>query len=175
MLRTVSPKVHSVLLVSNAAIEAEETLQQLEQERKASEDLRSRVALAEKEASDGAAKSKDLVSRASTLEDKCKEQVRLFEGRCKLPFMALTPILQERELQLTKGAVEDYKAEAEQAARRVRELEEQIESDDRAERAEAALQNVQDRATELELQLSKLKQVCTSLDLYYNNISLTHV
>ena len=62
-------------------------------------------------------------------------------------------------MQLTKGAVEDHRAEAEEASRRVRELEEQIQSDDRAERAEAALQNVQDRATELELQLSKLKQV----------------
>ena len=62
-------------------------------------------------------------------------------------------------MQLTKGAVEDHRAEAEEASRRVRELEEQIQSDDRAERAEAALQNVQERATELELQLSKLKQV----------------
>lgn len=39
------------------------------------------------------------------------------------------------------------------------ELEEQIESDDRAERLEATLQNTQDRADELEFQISKLQQV----------------
>lgn len=41
----------------------------------------------------------------------------------------------------------------------MRELEEQIESDDRAERLEATLQNTQDRADELAFQLSKLQQV----------------
>ena len=61
--------------VSHALIEADETLQQLEKERKASQELRARVAAAEREASDGAVKSKELVARASALEDKCKEQV----------------------------------------------------------------------------------------------------
>ena len=42
---------------------------------------------------------------------------------------------------------------------KVRELEEQIESDDRAERLEETLKNTQDRADELEFQLSKLRQV----------------
>ena len=42
----------------------------------------------------------------------------------------------------------------------MRELEEQIESDDRAERLEVELQHTQDRAAELEFQVSKLKQVC---------------
>ena len=74
-------------------------------------------------------------------------------------------------MQLTKGAVEDHRAEAEEASRRVRELEEQIQSDDRAERAEAALQNVQNRATELELQLSKLKQVY----LVLNSLTMHHL
>lgn len=39
------------------------------------------------------------------------------------------------------------------------ELQEQIERDDRAERLEATLQNTQDRADELEFQISKLQQV----------------
>jgi myosin protein heavy chain len=41
----------------------------------------------------------------------------------------------------------------------VRELKEQIQSDDRLERAENSLKNTQNRADELEFQLSKLKQV----------------
>ena len=55
--------------------------------------------------------------------------------------------------------LEELRSQSEQYQRRVRELEEQIESDDRAERLEATLQNTQDRAAELEFQVSKLKQV----------------
>lgn len=46
--------------------------------------------------------------------------------------------------------------------RKVRELEEQMQSDDRVERLENSLKNMQDRADELEFQLSKLKPVNTS-------------
>jgi hypothetical protein len=42
----------------------------------------------------------------------------------------------------------------------IRELQERIQSDDRVSELEASLQNVQDRASELEFQLSKSKQVC---------------
>lgn len=56
-------------------------------------------------------------------------------------------------------------------------MEEQIESDDRAERLEVELQHTQDRAAELEFQVSKLKQViysfCTSSLLFANNFSGT--
>jgi bacterioferritin (cytochrome b1) len=51
------------------------------------------------------------------------------------------------------------KHEAEQHQHRVRELEEQIQSDGRVERLENSLKNTQDRADELEFQLSKLRQV----------------
>ncbi len=44
----------------------------------------------------------------------------------------------------------------------IRELQERIQSDDRVSELEASLQNVQDRASELEFQLSKSKQVCRS-------------
>ncbi|KAH8835670.1 hypothetical protein DL96DRAFT_1702640 [Flagelloscypha sp. PMI_526] len=47
--------------------------------------------------------------------------------------------------------------------RREKELEEHIQSDDRAEKLEASLKNTQDRADELEFQLSKLKQTYTTL------------
>jgi myosin protein heavy chain len=52
----------------------------------------------------------------------------------------------------------------------VRELKEQIQSDDRLERAENSLKNTQNRADELEFQLSKLKQV--NLDSALVTISL---
>ena len=42
----------------------------------------------------------------------------------------------------------------------IRELQERIQSDDRVGELEASLQNVQDRASELEFQLSKSNQVC---------------
>ncbi|KAG6846055.1 hypothetical protein H0H87_006419 [Tephrocybe sp. NHM501043] len=64
----------------------------------------------------------------------------------------------ERELQITTSSLNDLTEEAERHLRRVRELEEQIQSDDRVERLENSLKNTQDRADELEFQLSKLKQ-----------------
>ncbi|KAG0707550.1 hypothetical protein DFH29DRAFT_1055563 [Suillus ampliporus] len=70
---------------------------------------------------------------------------------------------QERELQLLNASLEEVRSTSEQHQQRVRELEEQIESDDRAERLEESLKNTQDRAEELEFQLSKLKQACSCL------------
>lgn len=66
---------------------------------------------------------------------------------------------QERELQLTHGTLNDLRSQAEQHQRKVQELEEQIQSDDRVERLEDSLKNTQERADELDFQLSKLKQV----------------
>jgi len=54
----------------------------------------------------------------------------------------------------------------------IRELQERIQSDDRVGELEASLQNVQDRASELEFQLSKSKQVCRP---WYLLESATHV
>lgn len=56
----------------------------------------------------------------------------------------------------------DFKQEAEQYQRRLRELEESIQNDNRIERLEGSLKNTQDRSDELEFQLIKLKQVCPS-------------
>jgi hypothetical protein len=54
----------------------------------------------------------------------------------------------------------------EKLLRKVRELEEQMQSDDRVERLENSLKNMQDRADELEFQLSKLKPVNILLSLF---------
>jgi len=61
-------------------------------------------------------------------------------------------------LQLLNASLEEARSASEQHQRLARELEEQIQSDDRAERLEESLKNTQDHAEELEFQLSKLKQ-----------------
>lgn len=72
-------------------------------------------------------------------------------------------LFQERELQLLNASLAEVRSSSEQHQQRVRELEEQIESDDRAERLEESLKNSQNRSEELEFQLSKLKQACCCL------------
>ncbi|KAI0043528.1 hypothetical protein FA95DRAFT_374433 [Auriscalpium vulgare] len=115
----------------------------LAEERAASQRLRAHAEQLETAATSNAARIEDLSHRTKELGDQHRDQ--------------------GRELQLTKGSAEEYKANAERYLRRVRELEDQIQSDDRVERLEASLQNVQDRASELEFQLSKLKQAHASL------------
>ena len=75
---------------------------------------------------------------------------------------------QERELLLTNGMVDDLRGGVDQHQRRVRELEEHIQSDNRAEKLEESLRNTQERADEFEFQLSKLKQVCYSVGSLLN-------
>jgi predicted RNase H-like nuclease (RuvC/YqgF family) len=67
--------------------------------------------------------------------------------------------MQERQLQLSTVAATESRKEAEDANRRLQELTEQIQTDDRVERLEQSLKHSQDRADELEFQLSKLRQV----------------
>ncbi|KAI6047987.1 hypothetical protein EDC04DRAFT_2620849 [Pisolithus marmoratus] len=70
---------------------------------------------------------------------------------------------QDREIQLRKAELDELQVTCDQHQQRVRELEEQIENDDRADRLEVSLKNTQDRADELEFRLSKLKQDHNSL------------
>ncbi|KAH7886174.1 hypothetical protein F5I97DRAFT_1809631, partial [Phlebopus sp. FC_14] len=70
---------------------------------------------------------------------------------------------QEREIQLRRAELDELQDTSAQYQQKVRELEEQIESDDRADLLEVSLKNTQDRADELEFQLTKLKQVHASL------------
>ncbi|KAK0466295.1 uncharacterized protein EV420DRAFT_1617576 [Desarmillaria tabescens] len=69
----------------------------------------------------------------------------------------------ESELQLSHAASSNLQKEVDDYKRRLRELEEQIQSDDRAEKLEITLKNTQDRSDELEFQLSKLKQAHATL------------
>ncbi|KAI0692962.1 hypothetical protein BC835DRAFT_1276803 [Cytidiella melzeri] len=64
----------------------------------------------------------------------------------------------ERELHALNTTVGELRTQSAKYQRRIRELEEQIDSDDRAERLEETLRNTQNRADELEFQVSKLQQ-----------------
>jgi len=72
----------------------------------------------------------------------------------------IKPYAQERQLQIISASSSELRKEADGTQRKLRELEEQIQSDDRVERLESSLKHTQDRADELEFQLTKLKQVC---------------
>lgn len=67
--------------------------------------------------------------------------------------------MQERQLQVAAIEVENSRKASDEFQRCIRELEEQIQADDRVERLEVSLKNTQDRADELEFQLAKVKQV----------------
>jgi uncharacterized protein YoxC len=96
--------------------------------------------------------------KEKAIAERCKEQVILLS----FPFQAQgCPHLryQERQLQYANASASNSRKETEKLLRKVRELEEQMQSDDRVERLENSLKNMQDRADELEFQLSKLKPV----------------
>lgn len=104
-------------------------------------------------------KSQSLDERVKDLESSSsKLNMQLQEALVRERDLAEKSRDQERELQLLNASLEEVRSTSEQHRQRVRELEEQIESDDRAERLEESLKNTQDRAEELEFQLSKLKQ-----------------
>lgn len=68
--------------------------------------------------------------------------------------------MKERQLQVASASAADSRKTADDLQRRLRDLEEQIQADDRVERLEQSLKHTQDRADELEFQLTKVKQVC---------------
>lgn len=108
-------------------------------------------------------KSQSLDERVEDLESSSsKLNTQLQEALIRERDLAEKSRDQERELQLLNASLEEVRSASEQHRQRVRELEEQIESDDRAERLEESLKNTQDRAEELEFQLSKLKQTLAS-------------
>jgi len=67
--------------------------------------------------------------------------------------------VKERQLQVASASAADSRKTADDLQRRLRDLEEQIQADDRVERLEQSLKHTQDRADELEFQLTKVKQV----------------
>lgn len=77
---------------------------------------------------------------------------------CLVVGFTYAPLKQERQLQLANVTINELREEASQHRQKARELQEQISNDDRVEKLEASLKNTQNRADELEFQLSKLTQ-----------------
>lgn len=71
---------------------------------------------------------------------------------------------QERQLHIANASATEARKDAERYERNLKELEDQIQNDDRLERVETSLKNSQERADELEFQLSKVKHVSNRLD-----------
>ncbi|KAF8204325.1 hypothetical protein K438DRAFT_556230 [Mycena galopus ATCC 62051] len=122
----------------------------LAEERRIAKELDEHVRRLRTEAGEATVRIQQSESKEKELAEKCREQ--------------------ERELQHANASIHDSKKEAERHQKAVRELREQIQSDDRLERAETSLKNTQNRADELESQLSKLRQV-VSLGLLIFTVS----
>ncbi|THH26312.1 hypothetical protein EUX98_g7879 [Antrodiella citrinella] len=127
-----------VVRLQSAESDLTETSKLLEVERSRAERLQGNVHQLETQSREYSARVDELSTKERELTDKTRDQ--------------------ERDLKLLNGTAAELRSQANNYQRRVRELEEQIESDDRAERLEATLQHTQDRAAELEFQVSKLKQ-----------------
>ncbi|ESK96220.1 hypothetical protein Moror_7210 [Moniliophthora roreri MCA 2997] len=113
----------------------------------------------EEEFTEEQAKVRDLEQQVETLRAHVQEtSTRNQQLQTKEKELTEKSREQERLLQIANNSVASLRKESESYQRRVKELEEQIESDDRAEKLEASLKNTQDHADELEFQLSKLKQ-----------------
>lgn len=118
----------------------------------------------------------DLTRRVTELEKSYNEAsvavTRLSEKEKELSERSETT---DRELRLSKQTASDLKAQLTQQRQRVRQLEEQIEGDDRVEQMEKSMKGLQDRAESLEFQLNKAKQVagfgsCQSTLTKYQNL-----
>ncbi|KAG8862724.1 hypothetical protein FRB96_000734 [Tulasnella sp. 330] len=117
---------------------SQQTEKQLEESRAATESLNERVAQLERECAEAQHISSNLRETSSNMSERAHNA--------------------ERELEITKRGVTDLKTQLSQQRARVRQLEEQIEQDDRVEQIERSMKGAQDRAESLEFQLSKLKQ-----------------
>ena len=133
----------------------------LEAERIKTDDFSNDIQKLQKEAQASSERAQQSLEKEKALADRCKEQVVL------LSFVPFSSCFfnhiryQERQLQYATASASDSRNEMEKLQRELRELEEQMQSDDRVERLENSLKHLRDRADELEFQLSKLKLVKT--------------
>lgn len=128
----------------------------LEAERMKTNDFSNEIQKLEKDVQTLSERTQQSMEKEKALAERYKEQVILLS----FPFQACPHLrYQERQLQYANASASDSRKEMEKLLRKLRELEEQMQSDDRVERLENSLKNMQDRADELEFQLSKLKPV----------------
>ncbi|KIL71612.1 hypothetical protein M378DRAFT_174842 [Amanita muscaria Koide BX008] len=122
----------------------------LADERKKTSGLTVQVAQLQSDHQAASHKLQLLVITEKDLKEKCKDQ--------------------ERQLQLANGSIAEFRTGFEDSQRRVKELEEQISSDDRVEQLEESLKNTHDRAEELEFRLSELRQLKATLKTDYDEL-----
>lgn len=137
-------------------VELQETTKYLEEERAKADELHDTVQRLETEGRESSEKIVRLTASERSLTDKTRDQASLLSTERRIK---TNHSMQERELHEVNIALNELRSQSEQHQRRARELEEQMQNDDRVERLEATLQDTQDRAAELEFQVSKLKQV----------------
>ena len=118
--------------------------------------LRKELARVEKEREQLSAQAKDYNTQNTQLLAKLREKV--WYTTVFLCIFNLTPV-QDRDLLAVRTELEKSQSKIENSERRTKELEEQIQNDDRVETLEAKVKNSQDRAEEVSFQLSKMKQV----------------
>jgi predicted nucleic acid-binding Zn-ribbon protein len=67
--------------------------------------------------------------------------------------------LKERDLDISKSDATSAQQKADELASKLRDLQEQIQADDRAEKLEISLKGLQERSSSLESQLARVRQV----------------
>jgi predicted nucleic acid-binding Zn-ribbon protein len=81
--------------------------------------------------------------------------------------------LKERDLDISKSDATNARQKADELATKLRDLQEQIQADDRAEKLEISLKGLQERSSSLESQLARVRQVIWTR-VYAFNAYLTH-
>lgn len=72
-------------------------------------------------------------------------------------------MIKERDLDISRSDTTSAQEKANELATKLRDLQEQIQADDRAEKLEASLKGLQDRSDALESQLARVRQVSSTL------------
>ncbi len=134
----------------------------LNEERLRVQDLEGRLRELGAESQEVSRRAHSAESQVKGLSEKCRDQVSSIDGAATL---SPCHCKQERQLQLANASITELREESRQHEQKYRELQEQVQNDDRVEKLEGSLRNTQNRADELEFpQLSKLAQVPTYVD-----------
>lgn len=151
--------LHSNLALS--LVGSQETNHQLEESKSLAERLNTRVSELEAGLRTAVSTAEELTTKEREASDRVRELVRHF----LISYLSFDtiPLPQERSATHSSRTISDLQAELKDQRGRVRELEEQIQSDDRVEVLERRLKSMQDRSEELEEKFNKSKQV-RSLD-----------
>lgn len=142
----------------------------MNEERRRADGIAGRLRHVEEQARASADRLDELAQREREANEKCRDQVNLFlSGLCfysgairiaiSRPHTSLIRALQDLELDLIRRNAGELRTQLDNRERELKELTERVEADDRVDTLERSLQGTQDRAEELEFQLSKVTQV----------------